>query len=404
VRGALVALVACLLACLSAPVARAKEAPGPPLAELRAVLKARTDAIRAKDRDAYASTIDPNAPPTFRDAQLRSFDGLASLPVARVNYSIRRDTSDLTRAVIRNEYANAPVALVPTVQALRFTYDARSSLDVMFWTFVKRGDHWFVGGDDDVADLGLESTVSMWDRGPVVAVASEHFQFIAHPAQRPRAQDLLQLSEQALATLASRWTLPWSGKLVGFVPGSPAEIADLIQATVDVTKFVAFVAYGFDPDTLQPTTPRMYVQDANLSVYPPAAQTETLLHELTHAAGSDFASSFTPAWVHEGLAEWVATGTTNRFPRGASAGAHAPRDDEFGAGSQAQIVRAYRDARSLIAALSRIGGAQSPFAFFQALGAERVRVGSTPYVVDDSLRKVGVADLATLERDWAAGK
>lgn len=398
------ALVACLLAFVSAPVAQAKEAPGPPLTALRAVLKVRTDALRMRNREAYASTIDLNAPASFRDAQLGAFDALASLPVARVNYSIRSDATDLTRAVNRDEYAKAAVALLPTTRALRFTYDARSSIDVLFWTFVKRGGQWFIGGDDDVADIGLETTVSMWDRGPVVAVQSEHFQLIAHPAQRTRAEELLILSERALSTLGSRWTLPWSGKLVGFVPGSPVETAELIQATVDVTKFVAFVAYGFDEEALKATTPRLYVQDANLSVYPPAAQTETLVHELVHAAGSDFAGGFIPAWVHEGLADWIAEGTTNRYPRGSGAGAHAPHDDEFGAGSQAQIVRAYRDARSLIAALSRIAGAQSPFAFFQALGAETVRAGSTPYVVDEALRKVGVPDLATLEREWVAGR
>ncbi len=64
---------------------------------------------------------------------------------------------------------------------------------------------------------------------------------------------------------APRWTLPWSGRLVGFVPNSPAELGDLIQATVDVTKFVAFVAYGFDPVTLRATSPRLYIQDTNLS-------------------------------------------------------------------------------------------------------------------------------------------
>ncbi len=403
-RSALVALVACLLASVGAPVAHAKETPGPPLTALRAVLKARTDALRAKNLASYASTIDLDASAAFRDAQLSAFDGLVSLPVARVNYSIHRDATDLTRAVDRDEYAKATVALLPTTRALRFTYDARSSIDVMFWTFVKRGEQWFIGGDDDVADIGLETTAALWDRGPVLAVQSDHFQLIAHPAKRARAQDLLALAEQALSTLGQRWMLPWSGKLVGFVPGSPEEIADLLQATVDVTKFVAFVAYGFDEETLRATTPRLYVQDANLSGYPPAAQTETLLHELAHAAGSEFAGGFIPAWVHEGLADWIASGTANRYPRGSGAGAHAPGDEEFGAGSQTQIVRAYRDSRSLIAALSRIAGAQSPFAFFQELGAQTVRAGSTPYVVNEALRKVGVADLATLEREWAAGK
>lgn len=375
----------------------------PPLAALRSVLKVRTDAHRATDREAFASTIDPKAPAAFRDAQLRSFDGLATLPVARINYSMRGDT-DLTRGVERSEYGGAPVALIPTVRALRFAYDARSSLDAMFWTFVKRDGNWYVGGDDDVADLGLETTASMWDTGPVISKQSEHFLFIAHPEQANRAADLLGLAEQAMATLGPRWTLPWSPKLVGFLPASPDELANLIQASVDVTEYVAFIAYGYNHETLQATVPRLYVQDANLSVYAAPAQVETLVHELTHAAGSAHAGTFISAWVHEGLADWVAGGTSARYPRGAGSGDRSPRDDEFGAGTPSQIVRAYRDSVSLIATLARIAGADAPFRFFTTLGGFKVRAGSRAHVVDEAMRSLGLADLAALERDWVAGR
>ena len=403
-RVALAAVVLCALACVSAP-AHAKESSAPPLAELRAVLKARSDAQRDKNRDAYAATIDPEAPAAFRDAQLRSFDGLASVPIARIEYRIDADETDLTRGVDPKEYGGAPVALVPTTRELQFTYDARASSDAMFWTFVKRGSRWFVGGDDDVADLGLETTVSMWDTAPIVVEQSEHFQLIAHPDQQARAHELLGVAEAALATLGPRWHLDWSQRLVGFVPSTPNELGDLIQASVDVTKFVAFVAYGFDPHTLAATVPRLFVQDKNLSQYAPAGQTETLVHELTHAAGSAYASAFIPAWVHEGLADWVATGPTNPFPRGSGAGRHAPRDDQFGAGTQAQIVQAYRDARSLIAALARVGGPNAPYDLFVDIGKEQVRPGAQSYVLDQELAHVGITGgLAGLEQQWIAGR
>jgi hypothetical protein len=403
--GVVVALAAILLGFAVVPAARAKQSTTLPVRELRAVLKTRTDAQRAKNRDAFAATIDPQASPGFRDAQLRDFDGLASLPVARVNYSIESDEVDLTRGVDPKEYGNAPVALVVTTRALRFTYDARSSFDTMFWTFVKRGPRWYLGGDDDVADLGLETTVSMWDTGPVVVAQSDHFQLIAHPAQQARAHELLRIAENALTTLGPRWHLAWSQRLVGFVPSSPNELGDLLQASVDVTKFVAFVAYGFNADTLRGTVPRLYVQDRNLSRYPPAGQTETLVHEFTHAGGSAYASSFIPSWVHEGLGDWVAGGPTNPFPRSPGAGTHAPREDQFAAGTQGQIVQAYRDARSLIASLARIAGANAPFDLFVDLGKEQVRPGAQSYVVDQELRRVGVADgLAGLERGWIAGR
>jgi hypothetical protein len=403
-RGAVTALAALVLAGLAVAPANGKEAQSVPVGELRAVLKARTDAQRAKNRDAYAATIDPVAPVEFRDAQLRAFDGLASLPVQRINYSIATHEIDLTRGVDRSQYQNAPVALLATTRSLRFTYDARSSIDALFWTFVKRGSQWYVGGDDDVADLGLESNVSMWDRGPVIVEESEHFQFIAHPAQAARAHELLGFAERALTTLAPHWRLAWSQRLVGFLPGSPEELGDMIQASVDVTKYVAFVGFAYNSDTLRATVPRLYVQDRNLSKYGADTQTETLVHEFTHAAGSAYASSFVPSWLHEGLADWVAGGE-GAFPRGPGAATHAPRDDQFGAGTQAQIVQAYRDARSLIAALSRVAGASSPFDFFVGMGKEQVRPGAQSYVVDQELQHVGVTGgLAGLEQHWLSGR
>jgi hypothetical protein len=270
----------------------------------------------------------------------------------------------------------------------------------MWWTFVQRDGRWYVGGDDDVADLGLITTVSLWDSGPVTKVTNADFLVLAHPNDATRANAVLALMESALATLRQRWTLTWPGRLVVIVPGSPDELSTMIQSTVDVTKFVAFVGYTFDPDTLRATSPRLYLQDTNLSQYTEAGQVETLTHELTHAAGSQYAGTFTPSWVHEGLADWVAGGTTKAYPRDKGAGTLAPRDDQFGAGSQTDIVRAYRDARSLIAQLAKLKGTNAPFDLFKALGADSVQPGGRSWIVDQSLKTVGITSLADLENAW----
>src|SRR2546426_879786 len=80
------------------------------------------------------------APAAFRDAQLRDYDGLAGLPVAKLSYlATDRDAGDLTSAVDPVHYANAPVLLVETRRSLMFTgYDDRASLDDFWWTFVQR--------------------------------------------------------------------------------------------------------------------------------------------------------------------------------------------------------------------------------------------------------------------------
>lgn len=399
-RGVVVLLVVVLLAVVRPMPAQPQQ--DAPLAAVQKLVDARAAAERNHDRAAFAKTIDPKAPAAFRDAQLKGFDGLASLPVESLDFEVRTDLiGDLTHAVNRAEYGNARVYLPQTIRLLRFRLDAgRPSLDDMWWTYVERDGQWYVGGNDDVTDLGLEPTISMWDLGPVVPVTSEHVMLIAHPEQQERARALLAITENALGTIAQRWTLPWAGHLVGFLPASPEELTTIIQATVDVTKFVAFVSYAFEPDSLGTSAPRLYVQDRNLSRYTEAGQTETLVHELVHAAGSQHTGPFHPAWVQEGAADWIAAGPSAAFPRGRGAGQRAPRDDQFGAGSQGQLIQAYRDSVSLIAELARLAGPTAPLKFFQQLGAEKVRPGGRAYVVDDSLMKIGAPSLGDLEKSW----
>lgn len=388
-RVLLAALLALVFSATVVTMTRAKDAT--PITAVRSLVQARAKAELGHDRAAFAHTIDPQAPVTFRDAQLKSFDGLASLPAQSIAYDVRTDLiGDLSGAVDRAKYGGALVFLPQTVRALQFTLDAdKPGLDDMWWTYVQRDGQWYVGGNDDVADLGLVASQSMWDLGPVVVAQSAHVMLIAHADNRARAQALLATTEAALTTVSQRWALPWPGHIVGFVPSSPAELTTIIQATVDVTKFVAFVSYAFDPESLRATAPRLFVQDTNLSRYSAAQQTETLVHEFTHAAGAAYAGPFTPAWVQEGTAEWIAGNKPKPDAPTPQLGDTPPRDDQFGAGSQTDIVRAYRDSRSLIAELAVLKGENAPFDFFKTLGAEPVRPGNSDYVVDKSLGGLG---------------
>ncbi|MBA2608190.1 MAG: hypothetical protein H0U92_04590 [Actinobacteria bacterium] len=388
------ALVTALLALtisatLTAPT---QAAAASPLDAVKTLLTARAKAEVASDRAAFADTIDPQAPAAFRDAQLKSFDGLTSLPVQSLSYDVRVDLiGDLTRAVSRSEYGGATVYLPQTIRALQFTLDADApGLDDMWWTYVQRDGKWYVGGNDDVTDLGLEPTESMWDLAPVVTLQTPHVMLIVHPENRDRGQALAASAENALRTIAQRWTLPWPGRLVGFVPSSPDELATIIQATIDVKKFVAFISYAFDPESLRATVPRLYVQDTNLSRYGTAQQTETLVHEFVHAAGAAYTGPYTPAWAQEGLADWIATGLPKPEAPTPQLNDTPPRNDQFGAGSQTDIVRAYRDSKSLVAELAVLKGKAAPFDFFKAMGADIVRPGNSDYVVDKSLAVLGL--------------
>jgi hypothetical protein len=267
-------------------------------------------------------TVDPRAPANFKEAQGRSFDGLRTVPLASFSLKARtEDSGDLAPgAGLSERYGGAPVFLPETRQTYRFeTYDATDMVDTLFITYVQRNGTWYVGSDTDLEDLGLLSSRNIWDNGPIETQRSDHVAVLSHPEQADRAKALLGLGEEALGVHATRWDQPWSGRIPIVLPGSPDELGRAIQATFDVSKYVAFVTYGPVRDEgYVNTAPRMFIQDQNLSKYGHQFQLETLVHEFDHAAVAPFSGPAIPNWVHEGVADWVSTGrsTTERAPAG----------------------------------------------------------------------------------------
>lgn len=385
------------------PVQRARSQPGDDrLASVQAVLDARVAALGSGDRGAWLDTVDPGAPVAFREAQARIFDGLRSLPIERYGLEGRlQDTGDLS-AGLQARYG-APVFLPETRQRLRLRgYDDRDAVDSLWLTFVQRQGRWYIAGDEDLSALGLDTFRGLWDFGPVEATAGDRLLTLYHPARAERARALASITEEALAVLADRWDQPWSGRVVLILPGSTDELEKLLQSTIDLDKFVAFVSYGAVRDAgWEATAPRVYIQDARLSGYGRAYQVETLVHELVHAAGVPLAGPHIPAWVHEGVAEWIAAGRPAREPRPKGSDGRLPRDFEFTTGAQPGILRAYRESRSATSYLAGRWGRGAPGALFGAAGEPKVAAGSVDFHVDAALRRAAGIGLAQLESGWA---
>jgi hypothetical protein len=393
----------------TAPASRAA-APFPASADSRLgavqpVLDARVAALAAGNRSAWLATVDPSAPPTFRDGQGILFDNLRSLPLSRFLLTARTaDSGDLS-AGLSATYGGVPVFLPETRQVMRFAgYDDRDAVDSLWLTFVQRAGTWYVGGDNDLAPLGLDTARGLWDFGPVRVHPTAHFLVLSHPAQASRADALAAIAEEAIGLLNQRWNRPWLDRIPLILPGSEPELEQMLQSTVDLNKFVAFTVYGAVRDTgWEATAPRIYIQDLNLSRYSHGFQVQTLVHELTHAAASGLAGPEIPSWVHEGVADWVAKGRSTAERRPAGAEAHLPRDYQFTTGTGASILLSYDESRSAISVLARDRGIDAPAAFFTALGALRVTPGSSDYQTDAALRAATGWGVADLERTWSTG-
>ena len=369
---------------------------------VQGVLDARVAALTAGDRAAWLATVDPEAPKAFRDAQGRLFDGLRAVPIESYSLEARtEDTGDLG-GDLGVKYG-APVQLPETRQRMRLRgYDDRDAVDSLWLTFVQRGDQWYVAGDEDLAALGLDTARGLWDFAPVEVLATENLLTIFHPAQADRARALSAIAEEAVVVLRSRWELPWSERIPMILPADTDELELLLQSTIDLDKFLAFVSYGSVRDTgWESTAPRIYIQDRNLAKYDRAFQVETLVHELAHAAGAPLAGPFVSNWVHEGVADWVATGRSTRERKPSGSDGRLPRDFEFSTGAQADILVAYKESRSAVSYLASRSGSGAPTAFFRELGSARSVPGNTDHQIDAALRRASRLGLADLEGGWA---
>ena len=372
---------------------------------IRAVLAEREAAVRSGDREAFLATVDPGAGEEFKAAQGALFDGLRTVPLSRYELVLRTDEVPDLSAGLEDRYT-ADEVLLPAVEA-RYRIegvDTVDALDGFFYTFLRRQGRWRIVSDTDVEDIGLPSARNLWDFGPVARVRSAHFTVLFDPADRVRAETLLDLAEQARERLAGGFDRPLPEQILLVLPHTVDQLADMLQSTFDLTNFVAFAAASVDRDeNWRATSPRVFIQDVNLARSRRSFQLETLHHEFVHVAAFPLAGPFVPAWVHEGLADWLAKGR-ERPTAVAGSDEVLPEDFEFTTGGLDAIVSAYQESTSSMAFLAQAKGPDAPLDLLVEAGRPRLEPGTTDYHVDAALRSLYGEGLADFQRDWGGGK
>jgi hypothetical protein len=372
---------------------------------VQAVLDAREDAIRSGDKDAFLATLDPAAPQAFVAAQGRLFDGLRTVPFSRYELIVRTDEIEDLSAGLAERYASADEVFLPPVEG-RYRIegaDTTDALDGLFYTFLRRDGQWRIVSDSDLADLGLPSARNPWDFGPVTVHRTDHFTVLFDRRDRARALEVAGVAEEAYGRLAATYNRPLPDQFVFVLPHTVAQLRDMIQATFDLSNFVAFAAATVDRDRgWESTAPRIYAQEENLIQTPKPFQLQTLHHELIHAAAFPLAGPFVPSWIHEGTADWLASG------RGDSAEVDGsdkilPEDYEFTTGGQNAIIAAYDESTSAIAFLADAVNDGAPLDLLVTVGEPRVAPGTSDHHVEVALRKIYGQGLAGFQAAWDGG-
>jgi hypothetical protein len=398
--------VAVVLVGATVPSAVAQTTPPTREDAVRQVLAARVDALERGDRAAFLDTVDQAATDEFKVRQGRLFDGLRSLPLASYDLRLRTDEVPDLAAGLAGRYPGAEAVFLPPVEAhYRLTgIDTVDAVDGYYYTFLLRGGRWRIVSDRDVEDVGLPSSRNLWDYGPVDQQRSAHFTVLHDPADRKRAETLSAFCEQAYARVRTTFGRPVPDQIVVVLPHTLDQLRDILQATFDLTNFVAFASASVDRDHgWDSTAPRVYVQDANLARSRRDFQLQTFHHEFTHVAAFALAGPFVPSWIHEGLADWMAEGEP---PPEKVDGSDSilPHDWEFTTGGGESILRAYDESTSAMGFLAARKGPNAPLDLLARVGEQRVAPGTSEYRVDQGLRAIYGAGFDQFQKDWHGGR
>jgi hypothetical protein len=162
-----------------------------------------------------------------------------------------------------------------------------------------------------------------------------------------------------------------------------------MHETVDLEKFVAFVAAGADrTNGYDPTGPRMFIHLSHLQRYGPDAKVEILAHELIHAITREVSGPLMPTWIEEGLANLGGgSGRTASLAGRGTAPGTFPSNDRFTTGPVLDIQTVYDQAQVAIETLEATHGRPDVAAFYTELGSRRVVAGTDDYHVRDAIAK-----------------
>lgn len=397
-----------LAALCVAVSARAQEAAAPEIEEVPApivrLLEDYGRAFEAKDR----ALLDGTLSPLLKVTALRAFDNAKDVPFRSVEVAAETQYSgNLAYRRVRERYPGKEVLTYQVTEASMLDIESVAYEEDGAFTFVRdapqsgdRYDGWRLSSTSDLDVIGFFSPYHLWDTAPVSVLRSEHFVLLTHPEVVEEMRPILDVAERAYAKATDWWPRPVNERYVIIVPTTTEELGKLFHATIDLEKFVAFVAAGSDQaQTWRPTGPRMYIHLSHLRNYDEGGQLEILAHELLHAITRPISGPNIPVWIEEGLAN--AGGGRGARPSLAGEGdppAEFPTDEQFVKGAVRQIMIRYDQAQVAIETLIDTFDQEALARFYERLGSARSVPGTEEYHV----RRAVEDALDWTEAEWLA--
>jgi hypothetical protein len=149
------------------------------------------------------------------------------------------------------------------------------------------------------------ASLPVWASGPIQTKQSEHFLALYRP-ELTDPDRILREAEEARSQLDGKITFPLEDKYVILVARDDAEYQTMSSAMLGPVSAIAQVetSYEVTPNTIRVLSRQMVINSKKL--HEDGAALETLRHELGHLAVAQYTRPFTPAWVSESAAMFLA--------------------------------------------------------------------------------------------------
>lgn len=379
------------------------------------MLRARAEAFRRHDVDAFMATVD-SKDADFARRQRALVSNAAAVPFETYTLTPRvEDLGDLSRP--RDVRRFGPDTIVLDVQeryALEGGYDVDSpASEDMFLTMTRDGSgRWRVAADDGADDMGLQSARHPWDYAPIAVRRSANFLVLYPPNRAGDAPKVLDEAEAALKVVSPKWTPPWNRKVAIELPKDVDTLGKRILATFPLDNFVAFAASSVTVDGLRLSFSgrRVLINPANFLGSGAADRRQILAHELAHIATRESTGGYMTAWIEEGQAQVIgeeesAVGLepSRAAVRNGEFAGRFPEDYEFLVGGAQRIFRSYAEAYLIAREIEKIAGRAGLIRFYVEAGDRgTLGPGTTRYRLDLASRRALGISLDELERRWAA--
>lgn len=283
------------------------------LAQIQPVLDRWAQALRDGDVAGLRALVDPQAEAGFLDRQLRTAEGLNGLEFDEWRLSVGDDPEVYVPQPISDRVGAADIVAPPVYLNFQLAgVDEEPIRTPVGVILARRGDTWTLVGDAETADSAHATwPAGPWLYGPTATLAVpipgvEDSLVLFHPGGERQAAIAAELLPDAVAAVSQFWGPDWDRTVVVEIAATDAEFSELTGNQRGRTD-IAAASISLREDEGQDGHGQRIVFSPNAFDRLDVAQRGVVLrHELSHLAVRRETGRGAPAWLLEGVPDYVA--------------------------------------------------------------------------------------------------